>query len=207
MFTHEERMAAYEQLPQPVQLLYSSPSTGQKLAEILQTYHLKEGLYAQYALAFGDVVLGLEDESKLPRLLVDRAQFPEKLATIISHDLLEFINEHKVYHQQLSIEEKSESEEVIPEAPTKPKVNFSVFQKREPVREPLPQNEPPSAPAWSRFVEHHPTPAEPIHTEIPQVPSAPQTPAQESESQIPSYARPLTNTPRYQEDPYREKPE
>ncbi len=93
--TYEQRESKFQTAPPAVQYLYASEEVGRFLRGVFNEYRLAEKEYYDYALAFGDVVLGFEEESHLPQLLVERVGLPEKLATIIAHDLLEYINTHK----------------------------------------------------------------------------------------------------------------
>ncbi len=115
--------------------LYSGIETGEKLRDIFNRYHLREELYTEYALAFGDVVLEIEREEHLPALLTQRLKLPEKLASLIGHDLLELLN--------AALSSKKE-------APVKP---------QEVIEEP---KIPDAPPAWSRtFAQPSPPHAEP----------------------------------------------
>jgi hypothetical protein len=90
--TREEREQRYRTAPPKQQFLYASEEAGAMLYKIFTDYHLPSTVYREYALAFGDVVLGFEPEERLPQVLMERLRLSEKMATIIAHDLLEYIN-------------------------------------------------------------------------------------------------------------------
>ncbi len=196
--TKKQRLKRWAELPSDLLAFYDGEEWGKKLISVFSQYRLKDELVREYATAVGDVVLGLEREEDLSALLVERVGLPEKLAVLIAHDLLEYIYEYKASVEKPPVRETPVVEkeiEIPPPIETVPAETFKeeALSQKEVVPEKIlaPQASP-SAPAWST------TPEEPEQPEI--VETSPDI------SNTPSYAKPyITNTPRYGNDPYREK--
>jgi hypothetical protein len=109
-----EREQRYQSGNDRQRFLYASDEAGLKLRDIFTSYHLRPELYRDFALTFGDVVLGLAPEGHLPVLLSERLGLPEKLASLIGHDLLEFINSPL---PQEDLKPQAIPEQKLPEAP------------------------------------------------------------------------------------------
>ncbi len=195
--TLEQREERYQKLTDELlQELYAGEKTGMALRRIFDDYHLPNEVYREYAIAFGDVVLDLEEEAHMPRILSERLGLSEKLATVIAHDLLEFINTHKASVKTMPPQD----------APAAPLVPTPEASSSIPTRSELPLPPTPvvpqateEAPTWSRRIAP-PSPA-PQSNPAQNAPQAPAIP-----SSIPQYARPYTDVPRYIPDPYREPP-
>ncbi len=196
--TKKQRLERWAELPPDLLAFYEGEEWGEKLISVFSQYRLKDELIREYARAVGDVVLGLEREEDLPALLVERVGLPEKLAILIAHDLLEYIYEYKASVEKPPAEEIPVAEKEV-EIPTPietiPAETFleEVPPQAEVVPEeiPTPQTSP-STPAWSTTPEEPEQPAV-VETE-PDI------------SNTPSYAKPyIASTPRYGNDPYREK--
>ncbi len=197
-FDFTQREDVYRKASPVVRELYGGDIGTALLQKVFSHYHLRAESYLEYSLAFSDVVLGLEREEDLPALLVERVGLPEKLAVLIAHDLLEYIYEYKASVEKPPAEEipVAEKEIEIP-APLETIPAETFLEEVPPQAEVVPEEIPapqtsPSTPAWST------TPEEPEPQEV--VPTEPDI------SNTPSYAKPyITSTPRYGNDPYREK--
>lgn len=163
--TMQERRERWSKLVPDLLELYEGESSGEMLRAIFDTNHIHSELYKEYAVAFGDVILGFELEHRLPALLVERMGISEAVATPLAHDLLEFLNAHKA-------------------GPTK--IRPTVETTYAPTANPQAPQKQQTATTWSRNTDSAPTSSEPLP--------------------IPSYAKPLTDMPKYSNDPYRESP-
>jgi len=181
-FDFTQREDVYRRASPVIRELYGGDIGTALLQKVFSRYHLRTESYVEYALAFSDVVLGLEREEDLPALLVERVGLPEKLAVLIAHDLLEYIYEYKASVEKTPAEEIPVAEKEI-EIPAPIEIIPAETFREE---------APPSAPTWST------TPEEPEQKDV--------APTEPDISNTPSYAKPfISNTPRYGNDPYREK--
>lgn len=113
MHTYEERQAHAAKVAPTRRALYEEPAGRTALRKIFETYRLHPDMWPGVFTAFFDVVLQLEPEQDLPKLLAGEGHMPEKLATLIAYDLLELINT-----AQLGKEPATLSAQAAPPQPT-----------------------------------------------------------------------------------------
>ena len=71
--------------------LYSDPDSGAKLKKIANKHQEMIKEYGVFAIAVGDVILGLVPQEKLPDLLVERLGIPKPDALRVTADVLDFL--------------------------------------------------------------------------------------------------------------------
>lgn len=86
-----ERTTKYQELDQASQDLYGSPQSGMRLAEIYKRFSLPEELYKQYAESVGDVILGFNKISDLPRILQQKLNTSADESQRITSSLIELL--------------------------------------------------------------------------------------------------------------------
>lgn len=88
----EQRNQALDDVSETAYALYAAPENGQKLWNIAEFHQLTTGtMYALFAMAIGDVILGLVPQEKLPDLLVERLQITRPEAIRVTADVLDFL--------------------------------------------------------------------------------------------------------------------
>lgn len=90
-FTQDQRNTKFTQASDMQRYLYSDPDSGEMLKAIADTFPAVITDYKSFAVAIGDVILGLAPQEKLPDLLVERLQIPMEQARQITPDILEFL--------------------------------------------------------------------------------------------------------------------
>ncbi len=199
MPTNQQRAERYDTVSAVQQNLYASAEVGDFLRETFVRYGLNEKLYSSFALAFGDTALGFEEESRMPELLVERMGIPLATATPIAHDLLEYINQHKSLAPANEVQKSGGAYEPSQSAPPPVSAPPPSVPTQIPVT-PLGASAPPPAPAQT------PAPAQSAWTRriddnLSAVSQALATPEpNEPQSTIPSYAKPLTDVPKYSDE-------
>jgi len=91
-FTQDQRNTKFTQASDTQRYLYSDPDSGEAILNIAQTNHITPGSqYKSFAIAVGDVILGLVPQEKLPGLLVERLNIAQAEAFRITADVLDFL--------------------------------------------------------------------------------------------------------------------
>lgn len=127
--TQEERGAAYNALSPEKQALYASAEAGKALGECFARYRLESSLYPIFALAVGDVILGIYPKDMLPELLAYELDIPIETAQSMEKHLNETFFNMKIVSVKPDITEGEETE----------KETFPAIQ-----RVPIEDNEPPT---------------------------------------------------------------
>ena len=90
--TNQQRDTAYEAATKQQLYLYEDPSSGAKLKAIAGTQNIVDKkAYSAFAIAVGDVILGLVPQEKLPDLLIERLQITRPEAMKVTADVLDFL--------------------------------------------------------------------------------------------------------------------
>jgi hypothetical protein len=91
-FTQDQRNTKFTQASDTQRYLYSDPDSGEAIFDIAQTNHITpNGQYKSFALAVGDVILGLVPQEQLPQLLMERLEITQPAAMRITADVLDFL--------------------------------------------------------------------------------------------------------------------
>lgn len=89
-FTYEKREELFESATDIKKSLYESHTTGLALGKI-STEHSLRAKHIDFAIAVGDVILGLVPQEKLPELLTERLSIDQAKALQITADVLDFL--------------------------------------------------------------------------------------------------------------------
>lgn len=89
--TSEEREEKYQSESEDVREVYAGERIGEELTKIFEKYQLRESLYKEYALSFGDVVLGFIPSSQMKELLQERLGIPEPTALHLTEELTKLL--------------------------------------------------------------------------------------------------------------------
>ena len=189
--TLQQREQRYGAAPPEVQELYASEHVGAILQSIFDAHQLRTELYKEYVNVFGDVVLGFEKKENMTRLFEERLNIPEHLADVFARELNEKLLSTVNLPSDVLANDNAEhtentSENVTPMNVDQAPTDLPVYG----YRNNNPDNPPVPAEIKQPVVE--PLNIEPKQAEHEQVP-------------LPSYSKPLTNTPPpSDDDPYRE---
>jgi len=88
-FTDEQREGIFQAGSDIQRELYDSYESGKALATIGQKYDVTE--LADFAIAVGDVILGLVPQAQLPQLMIERLGVSQATAMRITADVLDFL--------------------------------------------------------------------------------------------------------------------
>jgi hypothetical protein len=89
MITYEQRESAYDSATKTQQHMYSGYGAGVPIYSIAQKHKIQS--HTDFAIAIGDVILGLVPQEKLPELLVERLGVERPAAMRITADVLDFL--------------------------------------------------------------------------------------------------------------------
>lgn len=90
--TNQQRDTAYESATNQQLYLYENPESGAALMAIANKHNLSSSAtYTTFAIAIGDVILGLVPQEKLPDLLIERLQITRPEAMKVTADILDFL--------------------------------------------------------------------------------------------------------------------
>lgn len=89
MITYEQREVALENLNDVQRILYESYDAGVRLGKIAQAHAITSR--PNFAIAIGDVILGLVPQEKLPDLLIERLEITRPEAMKVTADVLDFL--------------------------------------------------------------------------------------------------------------------
>ena len=89
--TEEMRTERYHSAPPEIQFLYADKTSGKTLRDVFTYFKLDEDLYAPFAIAVGDIVLGFYEKTDLPALLVHEMGISDETAGSVSEALVHFL--------------------------------------------------------------------------------------------------------------------
>ncbi len=92
MITDEQRLAQAKKLPPQIDMLYSGPENGQRMADVFYRHNLPVDKYLNYTQVIGDVILGFYYTKDLPQLLQSQAGLSPEQAEQVVTDLAEFLS-------------------------------------------------------------------------------------------------------------------
>jgi hypothetical protein len=88
----QQKQEAVQKITPVQERLYSDPESGTLLVAIADTHQITgDEQYTAFAIAIGDVILGLVPQEKLPELLVERLGIERAAAMRITADVLDFL--------------------------------------------------------------------------------------------------------------------
>ena len=88
----QQKQEAVQKITPVQERLYSDPESGTLLVAIADTHQITgDEQYTAFAIAVGDVILGLVPQEKLPELLVERLGIERPAAMRITADVLDFL--------------------------------------------------------------------------------------------------------------------
>ena len=88
----QQKQEAVQKITPVQERLYSDPESGTLLVAIADTHQITgDEQYTAFAIAVGDVILGLVPQEKLPELLVERLGIERAAAMRITADVLDFL--------------------------------------------------------------------------------------------------------------------
>lgn len=114
--TDEQRDQAYKTANPTVRFLYGSPQSGAQLKEMALRHGVPEEKYRDFAIMIGDVILGLQAQTDLPRLLGEILGIGVKQSLAITGDLIDFLSQ-EVPAEALE-KAIAETEEALASVPT-----------------------------------------------------------------------------------------
>jgi hypothetical protein len=91
MITYEQRELAFEHSTELQKKMYATPEGGEAIARIATAHQLPKQLWVPFAIAVGDVILGLVPQEKIPQLLVERLSISQSDAMRITADILDYL--------------------------------------------------------------------------------------------------------------------
>jgi len=201
--TKAQREERFEKAPPTVRALYDSEESGVYLFAVFQKHQLPEEKYREYAIAIGNAILGFYPLWQLPELLEQALSISSAQAAQIADDLQPFFAPIIMGVPNLS--PVPPSEQHLPQQSAPP----PAWQHRvenpapspQPRSSPLPQYTPyphPPAPQPS-YAPVQPPASPPPHHVAPPPPREPlmPPPAIPTPQTVPSYQKPLTQTPPY----------
>lgn len=159
--TDEQRDQAYETATDQQKLLYASPESGKRLREIANKHNITDSeKYRNYAIAVGDVILGLQERSALPNLLMSALQTTPDQAKSVTIDIVPFLEG-----------KPAPAPQSIPTPPTPP--------VKPPQPAPTKTDAPAAQPTWSTASEPAPpvTPVTPVAVPPKATPPSPPAPS------------------------------
>jgi len=89
MITYEQREEAYDSATNIQQEMYAGPGAGFPIYDLATKNKIDNK--SEFAIAVGDVILGLVPQEKLPELLVERLGIERPAAMRITADVLDFL--------------------------------------------------------------------------------------------------------------------
>jgi hypothetical protein len=88
----QQKQEAVQKITPVQERLYSDPESGTLLVAIADTHQITgDEQYTAFAIAIGDVILGLVPQEKLPELLMERIGVERPTAMRITADVLDFL--------------------------------------------------------------------------------------------------------------------
>jgi len=188
MAKSQERRQKYQVASEIIQELYASPESGEMLQKVYEKYQLSEKNYSIYSLLIGDIVLGFYPKSQLPLLLQQNLSIPQDTAGQIAASLADFLK---------PIPEMTESTSTQPRVSNTPTEAEPSFRPQEPtvVTSPTPQQTVPSV-ITPKTVSTNLSGSRTMQDDIASIQRSGQNDQQQT-SDVPRYAKPLTEMPRY----------
>ena len=89
--TKTQRQEAFSNANQLQIKFYGDPEYGSMLYAIARNHESTTNKYSDFAVAVGDVILGLVPQTQLPQLLVERLEIDQATANKVTGDLLDFL--------------------------------------------------------------------------------------------------------------------
>ncbi|MBX2866494.1 hypothetical protein KTR10_00840 [Candidatus Kaiserbacteria bacterium] len=169
------RYKKYLESPTHIQEAYSGSETGKLLRSTAEAHHIPDNAYAPFAQLIGDVILGILSLERLPVQLQEAVGISPTDAEGVTTALKPFITEmHKTPPAQQEVADREE------DTVSKPNITESpILQATRTMEKDIAEATDNEAPQWRTVEDAEDTVESP-------------------ETAIPSYAKPLTDTPKYE---------
>ena len=99
-FSKEQRKEKYLASPKNIKSAYAAPETGELLEKLAKKINLPDQKYKDYALAVGDLILGLIKPNQLSEHLVASVVIPKPQADSIAPEINSFVDSLKLTKKQ-----------------------------------------------------------------------------------------------------------